>query len=107
MGVVVIYLYSEVDKRIGWFLCVFLIILSCFFNMIIVGAYDLPHIMPFNTDDFEDTHTFMELSYVKPYGRFTIYFIGVMCGFVLYHYREFLEKGSCDDQRALTYAYMM
>mmetsp|Transcript_13116 Transcript_13116/g.2001 ORF Transcript_13116/g.2001 Transcript_13116/m.2001 type:complete len:83 (+) Transcript_13116:678-926(+) len=80
---------------------------SCFYNMIIVGAYDLPHIPPTDPEAVKDTHTFADLSYVKPYGRFTIYFIGVMCGFVLYHYREFLEKGSCDDQRALTYAYMM
>lgn len=55
-------------------------------NLILIGAYELYHI---GGDDLrkDDAPRMGEVIYVKPYCRATTYFIGVLCGIVIYNSR--------------------
>lgn len=69
-------------------------------NLILIGAYELYHI---GGDDLrkDEGAGMFEVIYTKPYCRATVYFIGILCGIVLYNRRQYEKNSSSDDRRAL------
>ncbi|OMJ91130.1 hypothetical protein SteCoe_6394 [Stentor coeruleus] len=93
---IIFVLYIKTSRVLGWVLIILMCIIGC------VSAGIVAHLHELNTIIFaiDKCQEYIEYYYTKPYTRSPPYFLGIICGMILYTVKHYKENSVVYDKLA-------